>query len=171
MIEIIDSNLFLKLLEENNFSTITGVPCSFFKNLLMYLDKEYDQTNFKHILATREDEAVGIASGVAFTKRKAIVYLQNSGLGNIGDALTSLAQLYKLPMLLLISYRGLLPDKDFPEHSIMGEVTEDFLRALKIPYWILEYKNWQKTMKEAIDKMEEIQSPIALLVKKGVLSL
>ncbi len=171
MSELIRSKLFLKFLEENNFSTITGVPCSYFKDLLKYLDKEYDQTKIKHILATREDEAVGIASGVAFTNRKAIVYLQNSGLGNIGDALTSLAQLYKLPMLLLISYRGLLPDKDFPEHSIMGEVTEDFLKALKIPYWILEYETWQKTMKEAIDTMEELQSPIALLVKKGVLSL
>ena len=158
-------------MEENNFSAITGVPCSYYQNLLKYLDEEYDQSKLKHILTTREDEAVGIASGVAFTKRKAIVYLQNSGLGNIGDALTSLAQLYKLPMLLLISYRGLLPDKDFPEHSIMGEVSEDFLRALKIPYWILEYESWQKTMKEAIDKMEKLQSPVALLVKKGVLSL
>ena len=171
MSELISSKLFLKFLEKHNFSTITGVPCSYFKDWLNYLDKEYDQTKIKHILATREDEAVGIASGVAFTKRKAIVYLQNSGLGNIGDALTSLAQLYKLPMLLLISYRGLLPDKDFPEHSIMGEVSEDFLSALKIPYWILEYGNWQKTMKEAIDTMEKLQSPIALLVKKGVLSL
>jgi len=171
MNELISSTLFLKFLEENNFSTITGVPCSYYKDMLNYLDKEYDQTKIKHIFATREDEAVGIASGVAFTKRKAIVYLQNSGLGNIGDALTSLAQLYKLPMLLLISYRGLLPDKDFPEHSIMGEVSEDFLRALKIPYWILECESWQKTMKEAIDKMEKLQSPVALLVKKGVLSL
>ena len=171
MSELINPNSFLKFLEENHFSTITGVPCSYFKDMLMYLDKEYDQTKIKHILATREDEAVGIASGVAFTKRKAIVYLQNSGLGNIGDALTSLAQLYKLPMLLLISYRGLAPDKDFPEHSIMGEVSEAFLSALKVPYYFLEFDKWQKTMKEAINRMEKIQSPIALLVQKGVLSL
>ena len=169
--EIINSNLFLKFLEENNFSTITGVPCSYFKDLLMYLDNEFDQSKLKHVLATREDEAVGIASGVAFTKRRAIVYLQNSGLGNIGDALTSLAQLYKLPMLLLISYRGLLPDKDFPEHSIMGDVSEDFLNALKVPYRFLEYEKWQETMEEAIDLMEKTQSPVAFLVQKGVLSL
>ena len=171
MSEIINSNLFLKFLEENNFSTITGVPCSYFKSLLNYLDNEYDQTKIKHILATREDESVGIASGVAFTTRKAIVYLQNSGLGNIGDAITSLAQLYKLPMLLLISYRGLLPDKDFPEHSIMGEVSEDFLNALKVPYYFLEFDKWQKTMKDAINRMEKLLLPVALLVQKGVLSL
>ena len=171
MSEIINSNLFLKFLEDHKFTTITGVPCSYFKDLLIYLDNEFDQTKFKHILATREDEAVGIASGVAFTKRRAIVYLQNSGLGNIGDALTSLAQLYKLPMLLLISYRGLLPDKDFPEHSIMGDVSEDFLNALKVPYRFLEYEKWQETMEEAIDLMEKTQSPVAFLVQKGVLSL
>ncbi|QEE18028.1 thiamine pyrophosphate-binding protein [Promethearchaeum syntrophicum] len=170
MWEIIDPKLFLKILEENNFSTITGVPCSYFKDLLIYLDNEFDQSKIKHILATREDQAVGIASGVAFTNRKAIVYLQNSGLGNIGDALTSLAQLYKLPMLLLISYRGLLPDRDFPEHSIMGEVTEDLLNALKVPYKVLEIEEWQKTMQEAIDTMEKLQLPVALLVQKGVLS-
>ena len=121
-------------------------------------------------MATREDEAVGIASGVAFTNNNAVVYLQNSGLGNIGDALTSLAQLYKLPMLLLISYRGLLPDKDFPEHSIMGEVNEPFLNALKVPYWHLSTENWRTTINDAIKKMLEKQLPVALLIKKGVLS-
>jgi len=170
MNELINAKNFLDFLEENNFSTITGVPCSYFKDLLIYLDNGNNQTKIKHVFATREDEALGIASGVAFTKHRAVVYLQNSGLGNIGDALTSLAQLYKLPILLLISYRGLLPDKDFPEHSIMGEVTEDFLAALKVPYWILEYENWKQTINEAINKMQELQTPVAILIKKGVLS-
>ena len=161
---------FLNFLEEKSFSTITGVPCSYFKDFLVHLASMDGKTTIKHFLATREDEAVGIASGVAFTAKRAIVYLQNSGLGNIGDALTSLAQLYKLPMLLLISYRGLLPDKDFPEHSIMGEVNEVFLKALKVPYWHLTTENWEKIINEAIEKMEELKSPVALLVKKGVLS-
>ena len=95
--------------------------------------------------------------------------MQNSGLGNIGDALTSLAQLYKLPMLMLISYRGLEPDKSFPEHSIMGEVNEPILKALKIPYWNLSEERWKTDLKNAVQKMEETSSPVALFVKKGVL--
>jgi phosphonopyruvate decarboxylase len=170
MSDPISPDSFLNFLEENDFSTITGVPCSYFKDFLVHLSSMDGKTTIKHFLATREDEALGIASGVAFTSNRAIVYLQNSGLGNIGDALTSLAQLYKLPMLLLISYRGLLPDKDFPEHSIMGEVSEAFLKALKVPYLHLTKDNWREEMNDVIEKMEEIRSPVALLVKSGVLS-
>ena len=170
MSDLINPSSFLNFLEDKNFSTITGVPCSYFKDFLVYLASIEEETPMKHFIATREDEAVGIASGVAFATKRAVVYLQNSGLGNIGDALTSLAQLYKLPMLLLISYRGLLPDKDYPEHSIMGEVSEAFLKALKVPYWNLTVDNWGKIMTEAIERMEKINSPVALLIEKGVLS-
>ena len=166
---MIDSNEFTSYIE-TRFQYICGVPCSYYKDFLAYLDSHIANTQIKHIYATREDEAIGIASGVSFIGHKAIVYMQNSGLGNIGDALTSLAQLYKLPMLMLISYRGLEEDKDFPEHSLMGEVNEPVLKAFKIPYWILNEEKWESILDKAISVMEETSSPVALLVKKGVLS-
>jgi phosphonopyruvate decarboxylase len=165
---MIDPSELVSLLEKN-FYLISGVPCSYFKDFLAYLASHETETQLKHIYATREDEAIGIASGVGFSGKKTIVYMQNSGLGNIGDALTSLAQLYKLPMLLLISYRGLKSDSDFPEHSIMGEVNESVLKALKVPYWDLTEGNWQLDLNSALKKMNETSSPVALLVKKGVL--
>ncbi len=165
---MIDSNEFISFIE-NQFQYISGVPCSYFKEFLAYLTSHESETQLKHVYATREDEAIGVASGVALSKKKAIVYMQNSGLGNIGDALTSLAQLYKLPMLLLISYRGLELDKDFPEHSLMGEVNEPVLKALKVPYWNLSEDSWKKDIKTAMKKMEETSCPVALLVEKGVL--
>ena len=155
---------------EKRFQFICGVPCSYYTDFLVSLNSHEPETHLQHIYATREDEAIGIASGVSFTGDRALVYMQNSGLGNIGDALTSLAQLYKLPMLILISYRGLEADKDFPEHSIMGEVNEPVLKAFKIPYWNLPKENWESIMDEAIELMESTSSPVALLVKKGVLS-
>lgn len=166
---MIEAKAFTTFLD-SNFHFICGVPCSYFKQFLIYLANNEKKLGIKHILATREDEAIGIASGVAFSKKQVLVYIQNSGLGNIGDALTSLAQLYKLPMLLLISYRGLESDRDFPEHSIMGEVNEPLLKALKIPYWILSEKNWQKEMNLALKEMKETSLPVAVLVKDGVLS-
>ncbi|MCK5183223.1 MAG: hypothetical protein KAQ95_02870, partial [Candidatus Heimdallarchaeota archaeon] len=123
-----------------------------------------------HFLATREDEAIALASGVALSGKPALVYMQNSGLGNIGDALTSLAQLYKLPMLILVSYRGLEPDKDFPEHSVMGDVTESLLEAMKVPYFELTVDNWKSDMKNAMKKTVEKSSPVVLLVRLGVLN-
>lgn len=154
---------------EKDFQYICGVPCSYFKEFLAYIAAHETELPMTHIYATREDEAIGVGSGVALSGKRTLIYMQNSGLGNIGDALTSLAQLYKLPMLLLISYRGLEPDNDFPEHSIMGEINESLLKALKVPYWELSEDNWQTTIKIATDKMNEISSPVALLVRKGVL--
>ncbi|MHA2226983.1 MAG: thiamine pyrophosphate-binding protein [Candidatus Hodarchaeales archaeon] len=154
---------------ENKFHFICGVPCSYFKDFLAYLASHENSTQLKHVYTTREDEAIGIASGVAFSGKRALVYMQNSGLGNIGDALTSLAQLYKLSMLILISYRGLKPDNDYPEHLIMGEVNEPVLKAFKVPYWDFSEHNWEERMKNSIKKMEEMKSPVVLLVKKGVL--
>ncbi|MFX1508086.1 MAG: hypothetical protein ACFFDC_18530 [Promethearchaeota archaeon] len=165
---MIDPNEFISIIE-THFQYISGVPCSYFKEFLAHVTSHQSETHLIHIYATREDEAVGIASGVALSERKAIVYMQNSGLGNIGDALTSLAQLYKLPMLLLISYRGLELDRDFPEHSLMGEVNESVLKALRVPYWKLTEEDWKNDVKIAVETMEETSAPVALLVEKGVL--
>ncbi|MBN1329835.1 MAG: hypothetical protein JXA54_10210 [Candidatus Heimdallarchaeota archaeon] len=166
---MIDSKNFISYLEKN-FQFISGVPCSYFKEFLSLLTTIENETPLKHISATREDEAVGVACGAAFSGKRALVYLQNSGLGNIGDVLTSLAQLYKLPMLLLISYRGLEPDRDFPEHSLMGELTEPILKSLKLPYWTLTEDFWEATMNLALQEMEATSVPVALLVKNGVFS-
>jgi len=166
---LIDPESFTTFLEKN-FQFITGVPCSYFKEVLIYLSENEDKISLKHVLATREDEAVGIASGVVFSGKRALVYMQNSGFANIGDALTSLTELYKLPMLFLISYRGLESDRGFPEHSIMGEVTEPILKAYNIPYLNLTEENWKEDMTKAIEMMEEKSSAVAVLIKSGVLS-
>lgn len=165
---MIDIEKFVKYLD-NYFHLISGVPCTYFKEFLSYIDIHRSEIKMEHIFATREDESIGIASGVAFSGKNAIVYMQNSGLGNIGDALTSLAQLYKLPMLILISYRGQEDDKDFPEHSIMGDVNESILKAFNISYWNLSIDNWQTDIEKAINHIEMNNLPAVLLVEKGVL--
>ncbi len=159
---------FISYLSEQGFTLSSGVPCSYFKDFLITLEKNPD---IYYIPATREDEAVGIASGYFLgDSKKCFLVMQNSGLANIGDALTSLVQLYQIPILLFVSYRGLEPDNDFPEHSIMGEVTENVLDAYKVPYWNLEESNWVKTLDVAIGKMDKTSLPVCLLVEKGVLS-
>jgi len=164
---MINPSAFLDFLEKKGFSFATGVPCSYFSRMINEFERKQD--SIIYIPATREDEAVGIASGVAFGGARAFVIMQNSGYATIGDALTSLAQLYKLPMLLIISWRGLEPDRDFPEHSLMGDITEDTLRGYHVPYWELTDENWQQTINMALEKMDETSKPVALLAKQGVL--
>ncbi len=162
---MIDSIRFLEYMKAKNFSLAIGVPCSYFNNLLIELERS---SEILYVPATREDEAIGIASGYYFGGEKSFVIMQNSGLGNIGDALTSLAQLYGIPMLIFVSYRGLKEDDDFPEHSIMGEITENLLESMKIPFIVLEEEGWQKTLSLLIDKSIKKNQPVCLLIKKGV---
>ena len=164
---MIDPIKFLDYMAEHNFEMSTGVPCSYFKDLLIALEKD---NRVKYLPATREDEAMGIASGFYFGKGKTFLIMQNSGLANIGDALTSLTQLYRIPLILFVSYRGLEDDRDFPEHVIMGDVTKPVLDAYQIPYWILEEENWKSILDNALSVMYEIMKPVCILVKKGVLS-
>jgi len=163
---MIDSSEFLKYVHKKGFAFATGVPCSYFSRII---NKLTEQSTIKYIPASREDEAIGIASGLAFGEKRAFVIMQNSGYATIGDALTSLAQLYELPMLIIVSWRGLEPDRDFPEHSLMGEVTQETLVSYRVPYWDLKVENWEQTIELAISKMEETSRPVALLVKQGVL--
>ncbi|MHA1935490.1 MAG: thiamine pyrophosphate-binding protein [Candidatus Thorarchaeota archaeon] len=163
---MINTSEFLDFLRDRGFSFATGVPCSYFSRMINECE---NQKSISYIPAAREDEAVGIASGVAFGKARAFVIMQNSGYATIGDALTSLAQLYKLPMLLIISWRGLEPDRDFPEHSLMGEVTEKTLAGYNVPNWELKKEDWQQSIEVALSKMDETSRPVALLVKQGVL--
>ncbi len=167
MISMIDTLELVNILKDEGFSLSSGVPCSYFKDLINTLEKDSD---INYIPATREDEAVGIASGYFFGGKQSFLIMQNSGLATIGDALTSLAQLYEIPLLIFVSYRGLEPDADFPEHSIMGDVTEGVLDSYQIPYWNLEEENWQSTLTKSIEKMKETSLPVCLLVKKEVLS-
>lgn len=164
---MIDLNEFLNYLSSKGFSLATGVPCSYFKDLLSAL-KGHEK--IRYIPATREDEAIGIACGYSFGGKRSFVIMQNSGFATIGDSLTSLAQLYKVPLLILVSYRGLEPDASFPEHSLMGKVTEDVLRAYQVPYLILEENEWRDVMKRSLDKATQTSLPVCVLVKKGSLS-
>ncbi len=164
---MIETSYFLNHLLDHGFTFSTGVPCSYFKDLFIALEKD---DRISYLPATREDEAMGIASGYFLGGGKTFLIIQNSGLATIGDALTSLAQLYQIPLLVIVSYRGLKPDRDFPEHSIMGDVTKPVLDAYQIPYWIIEETNWKVVLDNALEVMEEISRPVCILVKKGVLS-
>jgi sulfopyruvate decarboxylase TPP-binding subunit len=100
--------------------------------------------------------------------KKPVVLMQNSGLGNSIDALTSLVLLYRFPILLIISWRG-YREKDFPEHSLMGKYMKDFLRTMKIPTIVLSKNGLPKQIADADQMLKELKAPVALVLKKGVL--
>ena len=126
MIEISD---FIKFVEEN-FDLVSGVPCSYFKNFLAALAIQEEVLTLTHLIATREDEAVAIATGAAISRKRALVYMQNSGLGHIVDIVTSLYKPYEIPLpKMVLSVRC----KPY-HHSFMHDNTTKLLE-------LLEYNN------------------------------
>ena len=161
----ISSTRFCDIVIKSGFDFFVGVPCSLLKGVIEVLEQHPDIT---YIPAVREDSAVGVAVGAYLAGRRPMVLMQNSGLGVCVNALTSLAILYEIPLLLLISWRG-FNGMDAPEHRIMGDAMIPILDAINIPSQLLEPENVELVVTSLAATLEEINSPTALLLRKGVL--
>ena len=156
---------FCAVLKEEGFDFFTGVPCSTLKGVINHLS---DDPDIPYIPATREDEAIGIATGAYLAGKKPVVLMQNSGLGNIIGALSSLPSLYGVPLLLLISWRGYM-GKDAPEHLIIGKTTIRLLEDIGVPNLILPEKKAEEIILDATKIMEEKSIPTAIIIRNGVI--
>ena len=94
--------------------------------------------------------------------------MQNSGLGNVVNPLTSFNLIYHIPVLMLVSWRG-YGGKDAPEHLIMGEKTPALLQTLDIPYTILEAARLEEHLQWAVSTMEQRRIPVAVILRKDVI--
>ena len=146
-----------------------GVPDSLLKPVCFYLA---DHAGDKHVVAANEGGAVALACGYHLATGKVpIVYLQNSGQGNTINPLLSLADrdVYSIPLLLLIGWRGEPGTKDEPQHVKQGKVTVSLLEAMDIPYRVLEPE--PDAARRCVDELVAIAAaenrPVALLVRKG----
>jgi len=158
-------NRYAKVLEEQGFDFFSGVADS----LLAPLIDELEQSSAGYLAAPREDLAVGLASGAFLGGRRPAVLMQNSGLGYCLNALTSLNLIYKIPLLLVVGFRG-FGGTDAPEHWVMGQHCEAILREVGIRVWIPEPGQWEEAVREAQAAMQESQLPTAILVRKGLFS-
>lgn len=164
---MIQPDKLFSLLAKKDLTFYTGVPCSIFKDLIICLNRN---KKVQHVRATSEGEAVGLAAGYFLaTKKIPIVYMQNSGLGNAVNPLTSLAdrEVYSIPMLLFISWRGEPGVKDEPQHKKMGRVMLSLLEVLEIPYLIVDPDRIEKQLDTLLKKAKNQQRPIALIFKEG----
>ena len=149
----------------------TGVPDSLLKDFCECVTDRVAKSD--HVIAVNEGGAVGIAIGKYIaTEAIPLVYMQNSGLGNAVNPLMSLAskEIYSIPMLLMIGWRGEPRTKDEPQHIHQGRSTIPMLKAMDIPYVILSQEQAEATrqLKDLIKMARELSCPVALVVKKGL---
>ena len=146
-------------LVKNKIKNFIGVPDSTMKYFI-------DQ-GFKHkkvLITTREDEAIGIASGFALSKSNSLVFMQNAGFANSISTITSLVQLYEIPLIFLIGWRGYLK-KDAPEHVKIGKIQPDLLKILDLQGKIITDKNWKGSCNWALKKLSNNES-CALIIRR-----
>jgi len=155
---------FCESLKNRNITFLSGVPCSILKKIINYA---LNDSQITYVPAPREDSALGVASGAYMCGRASGILIQNSGLGNIVDSLTSFNLIYKVPVLMIISWRGYL-GKDAPEHSVMGEKTLDLLEELGISYGVLEEDNLDHLIDVIVSSMNKQKIPGAIVLRRGI---
>lgn len=169
---MVDIKSICDCLIENGVDFYTGVPDSYLNGFCNYILNNYPERN---IIAANEGNAIAIAAGHYLASQKIpLVYMQNSGVGNAINPLASLVDenVYNLPMLLLIGWRGQPGTDDWPQHICQGNSTIGLLNCLGISCEILggDQNRILDIIKNSIDIIKESNKPYALVVPKGVFS-
>lgn len=166
---MLSADTFLSQIRSFGIEFFTGVPDSLLKDICGKITDEIAPEH--HVIAANEGAALALASGWYLASGlPALVYLQNSGLGNLVNPLTSLNDplVYQIPALLLIGWRGEPGVADEPQHVKQGAITEQMLDCLGIPYFVLPSDDHAcaEVVANAMAIMKERSAPVALLVRK-----
>ncbi len=166
------ASIFLQGIKNIGIRTITGVPDSTLKQFCDAVQTDNGK-EFTHYVTANEGAAVGLATGEYLaSERPCLVYLQNSGLGNIINPLASIAnqEVYGIPMLFVIGWRGEPGKKDEPQHVYQGKVTCELLEVMDVPYSVIDDTTTDAQVNEILSKARELMNEnrqYAIIVKKG----
>jgi len=143
----------------NKVANFIGVPDSTMKHFI-----EQGLKKRKILITTREDEAIGVAVGMSLSKSLSLVFMQNAGFANSLSTITSLIQLYEIPLIFLIGWRGYLKN-DAPEHTKIGKIQPKLIKSLSLESRILSDKNWKECCEWSLKKIKQ-NNPCALIIKR-----
>jgi phosphonopyruvate decarboxylase len=168
---MLDPKEFFNFLKSIKINFFTGVPDSLLKSFCGYVSDHSDKNN--HIIAANEGGAIGIGIGYHLaTGRIPMIYMQNSGIGNAINPLLSLAdpEVYSIPMIVLVGWRGEPGVKDEPQHIKQGRVMLPLIDSLQLPYWILtgNIEDDKALVNLALAKAVKDQTPVFLIARKDL---
>jgi len=168
---MIRPQFFYETLASYDIDFYAGVPDSLLKNLCAYITDHADAAH--HIIAANEGGAMGLAAGhYLATGQIPVVYMQNSGQGNIVNPLASLTDpdVYNIPVLLVIGWRGKPGVHDEPQHVKQGKITTGLLNLMGIDYTVLskEEDKAEAQIKKAVAYMQATRQCYALVIEKDI---
>ncbi|AJP56867.1 phosphonopyruvate decarboxylase [Pandoraea vervacti] len=166
---MIEAGQFVEAAREHGFIWYTGVPCSFLTPFINYVLQD---PTLHYLSAANEGDAVAIAAGVTAgvgSRARAVTMMQNSGLGNAVSPLTSLTWTFRLPQLLIVTWRGQPGITDEPQHALMGPITPAMLDLMEVPWELFptEPAAIGPALARAVRHMDETGRPYALVMQKG----
>jgi phosphonopyruvate decarboxylase len=173
---MIQAKEFVEAARNLGFEWYTGVPCSFLTPFINYV---INDVQLKYISAANEGDAVAIAAGAAIAGKPAVVMMQNSGLGNAVNPLTSLTYIFRIPLLLICTLRGDVYDglrlpnlQDEPQHQLMGQITDKLLETMSVPweFFPTDPAEIEPVLKRATAYMQQERRPYALIMRKGAIA-
>lgn len=165
-----------KLIEIIGSDFYTGVPDSQLKALCNYLIATYGIDPYHHVIAANEGNCTALAAGYYLaTGRVPVVYMQNSGEGNIINPVASLLndKVYAIPVVFIIGWRGEPGIHDEPQHNFQGRVTVKLLEDMDIATFIIGKETTDDEVAQAMEKFEEILASgkdVAFVIRKGALT-
>jgi phosphonopyruvate decarboxylase len=169
---VIEAAQFVEAARERGFDWYAGVPCSYLTPFINYVLQD---ESLNYVSAANEGDAVALIAGVALgasgvhKARRGISMMQNSGLGNAVSPLTSLTWTFRLPQLLIVTWRGQPGVADEPQHALMGPVTPAMLDTMEIPWELFPTES--DAIGPALDRatahMDSTGRPYALVMQKG----
>ncbi len=163
---MIEADTYLSAARERGFGFYSGVPCSF---LTPIINRVIGGGGDRYVGAASEGEAVAIAAGAWLAGHQTTVMCQNSGLGNAVNPLTSLNHPFRIPTLLIVTWRGEPELGDEPQHKLMGEITAPILDTVRVGH--LPFPNEADAVEAALDAALEAMArydlPFAFIMAKG----
>ncbi|MGV9197238.1 MAG: sulfopyruvate decarboxylase subunit alpha [Promethearchaeia archaeon] len=149
-------------IKKSGINLLLSVPCAMLKGLIKVINKK---GKIQHIPATREEEAVGIAVGAYMGGKVPLILMQNSGLGNSINAIKSLAQLYEIPLIFMMSHRGAEGEKIVAQMP-MGSITTDLLQCADIKNYTVKSHSDIPKIKDAVEYAKTHKSSVSILLKR-----
>ncbi|MEK9723670.1 MAG: phosphonopyruvate decarboxylase, partial [Rhodospirillaceae bacterium] len=167
-VRMIAADDFLGPALARGFDFFTGVPCSF---LTPIINRVISSADCRYVPAASEGEAVAVAAGAWLAGRRTVVMMQNSGLGNAVNPLTSLNFPFRIPSLMIVTWRGGPGLSDEPQHELMGEITPDLLDVIRVPH--ADFPASHNEVAGALDaawaRMDADGLPFAFILQKGMI--
>jgi phosphonopyruvate decarboxylase len=169
---MIEARNFVEAARQRGFRWYAGVPCSFLTPFINYVLQD---PSLHYLSMANEGDAVALIAGVALAgdarapHGRGIAMMQNSGLGNAVSPLTSLTWTFRLPQLLIVTWRAQPGIADEPQHALMGPITPELLKTMEIPWELFPTESAQigPALDRAVTHMDQNGRPYALVMRKG----